>query len=172
MLRAPPGAHAITPQMEFPHNYLRVNSRHPGPRRVWKVGSGARLLPPLPLDPVDPLDPLDPLESSVMLIFVRRRGKIEHLSRDDPPPGSPGGSGQPRVSPVRPWASFGDIHIGDVHIGDVHIGDVHIGKVHIGNVHIGDQNLDIFLYIPILMILATNGVAMRATGAKLGAFCT
>ena len=86
-----------------------VNSRHPGPRRVWKVGAGARWRPPLPLDPVDPLDPLDPLESSVRLIFVRRRGKIEHLSRDDPPPGSPGGSGQPRVSPVRPWASFGRV---------------------------------------------------------------
>ena len=27
-----------------------MNSRHPGPRRVWKVGSGARLLPPLPRD--------------------------------------------------------------------------------------------------------------------------
>ena len=33
-----------------------VNSRHPGPRRVWKVGSGAHLLPPLWLDPLDPLN--------------------------------------------------------------------------------------------------------------------
>ena len=28
-----------------------VNSRHPSPRRVWKVGSVARWLPPLPVDP-------------------------------------------------------------------------------------------------------------------------
>ena len=40
--------------------YLRefVNYRHPGPRRVWKVGSE---LQSTTLDPVDPLDPLDPL---------------------------------------------------------------------------------------------------------------
>ena len=30
------------------------NSRHPDPRRVWKVGSGAHLLPPLPEDLGDP----------------------------------------------------------------------------------------------------------------------
>ena len=28
-----------------------MNSRHPGPRRVWKVGSVARWLTPLPRDP-------------------------------------------------------------------------------------------------------------------------
>ena len=28
-----------------------LNSRHPDPRRVWKVGSGARLLPPLQGNP-------------------------------------------------------------------------------------------------------------------------
>ena len=28
-----------------------LNSRHPGPRRVWKVGSVARWLPPLPASP-------------------------------------------------------------------------------------------------------------------------
>ena len=32
-----------------------LNSRHPGPRRVWKVGSVARWLPPLPLARVDPV---------------------------------------------------------------------------------------------------------------------
>ena len=31
-----------------------MNSRHPGPRRVWKVGSVARWLQPLQVDPVDP----------------------------------------------------------------------------------------------------------------------
>ena len=31
-----------------------MNSRHPGPRRVWKVGSVARWLPPLPRDPPSP----------------------------------------------------------------------------------------------------------------------
>ena len=31
-----------------------LNSRHPGPRRVWKVGSVARWLPPLPRDPLSP----------------------------------------------------------------------------------------------------------------------
>ena len=34
------------------------NSRHPGPRRVWKGGSEEQLLPPLPEDPEDPEDPL------------------------------------------------------------------------------------------------------------------
>ena len=29
------------------------NSRHPGPRRVWKGGSEEQLLPPLPEDPLD-----------------------------------------------------------------------------------------------------------------------
>ena len=41
---------------------LLVNSCHPDPRCVWKVGSGAHLLPPLRLDPLDPLDQLDPLD--------------------------------------------------------------------------------------------------------------
>ena len=31
-----------------------LNSRHPDPRRVWKVGSGAHLPTPFPRDPVDP----------------------------------------------------------------------------------------------------------------------
>ena len=35
-----------------------MNSRHPDPRRVWKVGSVAHWLPPLPVHPLDPVDPL------------------------------------------------------------------------------------------------------------------
>ena len=43
------------------HAYLRefVNSRHPDPRRVWKVGPGAHLLPPLPADCRDNRDNRD-----------------------------------------------------------------------------------------------------------------
>ena len=35
---------------------VSVNSRHPGPRRVWKVGSGVRLMTPHNRDPVDPVE--------------------------------------------------------------------------------------------------------------------
>ena len=34
-----------------------VNYRHPGPRRVWKVGSELQSTTSDPRDPVDPLDP-------------------------------------------------------------------------------------------------------------------
>ena len=33
------------------------NSRHPGPRRVWKVCSELQVQTSFPVDPVDPLDP-------------------------------------------------------------------------------------------------------------------
>ena len=33
-----------------------VNYHHPDPRRVWKAGSGLRLLTPFPVDPVDLAD--------------------------------------------------------------------------------------------------------------------
>ena len=49
-----------------------MNSRHPSPRRVWKVGSEEQLLPPHnrdPLDPLDPVDPVDPVENSETSIF-------------------------------------------------------------------------------------------------------
>ena len=52
--------HGATAQLFANWNWFEgvcVRSRHPGPRRVWKVGSGARLLPPLWLDPLDPADP-------------------------------------------------------------------------------------------------------------------
>ena len=46
-----------------------MNSRHPDPRRVWKVGSGPRLLPPLSRDSRDPGDPRDPGMRSDTSIF-------------------------------------------------------------------------------------------------------
>ena len=36
-----------------------VNYRHPGPRRVWKVGSELQSTTSFPLDPLDPVDPVD-----------------------------------------------------------------------------------------------------------------
>ena len=51
------------------------NSRHPGPRRVWKGGFDSPGLTPFPLDPVDPVGELslqnDPSN------FVHRRGTSE-----------------------------------------------------------------------------------------------
>ena len=66
-----------------------MNSRHPDPRRVWKVGSGARLLPPLPADPADPADPLDPAMRSETSIFDNPSGDFEqyfgkHFPKTDP----------------------------------------------------------------------------------------
>ena len=49
------------------------NSRHPGPRRVWKGGSEQQLMTP---DPVDPLDPVDPVDSG-------RSGDEFHLAQID-----------------------------------------------------------------------------------------
>ena len=56
------------------------NYRHPGPRRVWKVGSELQstTLDPLdPLDPGDPLDPLDPGMNSKSCIFVAQGSENE-----------------------------------------------------------------------------------------------
>ena len=74
-----------------------MNSRHPGPRCVWKVGSGARLLPPLCRDPVDQL------ESSETSIFDDPSVDFGHFACGVPPceplgelwesPGSFGASG-------------------------------------------------------------------------------
>ena len=56
------------------------NSRHPGPRRVWKGGSEQQLMTPDnrdPLDPLDPLDPVDPVDpemNSKWIDFAARRG--------------------------------------------------------------------------------------------------
>ncbi len=47
------------------NNNLRefgLNSRHPGPLRVWKGGSELQFTMSFPRDPLDPLDPLDPTE--------------------------------------------------------------------------------------------------------------
>ena len=54
-----------------------MNSRQPGPRRVWKVGSEADLLPP---HNRDPRDQLNQLESAERLDLVRRRGSLEHAT--------------------------------------------------------------------------------------------
>ena len=72
------------------HNHLRefvLNSRHPDPRRVWKVGSGAHLLPSLlgdprdPQDPQDPRDPRDPGENSEASIFSNLSVAFDHFAR-------------------------------------------------------------------------------------------
>ena len=56
-----------------------MNSRHPSPRRVWKVGSGARLLTPLPRDPGDPV------ENSETFIFEHPSITLSHLACKAPP---------------------------------------------------------------------------------------
>ena len=38
------------------------NYRHPGPRRVWTVGSELQFTTSFPLDPLDPVDPVDPVD--------------------------------------------------------------------------------------------------------------
>ncbi len=48
-----------------------MNSRHPDPRRVWKVGSVAHWLPPLPLNPLDPVDPVDPVNCTKQWFRLR-----------------------------------------------------------------------------------------------------
>ena len=53
------------------------NYRHPGPRRVWKVGSELRLTTSFPVDPVDPLDPVDPPENSKAPFVVDRRSEYK-----------------------------------------------------------------------------------------------
>ena len=58
-----------------------LNSRHPDPRRVWKVGSGARLLPPLRRDQLDSRDPGENSETSIFdnpsVDFEKKLGKLE-----------------------------------------------------------------------------------------------
>ena len=39
-----------------------VNYRHPGPRRVQKVGSELQSTTSFPLDPLDPVEPVDPVD--------------------------------------------------------------------------------------------------------------
>ena len=52
-----------------------MNSRHPGPRRVWKGGSEPRLLTPDNRDPLDPWDPAERRMSSKSCIFRAPVGK-------------------------------------------------------------------------------------------------
>ena len=57
------------------------NSRHPGPRRVWKVGSGAHLLPPLPGNPGNPGNPGDPVENNGRLDFAVKNNEFSTFRR-------------------------------------------------------------------------------------------
>ena len=56
-----------------------MNSRHPSPLRVWKVGSGAHLLPPLHRDPRDSRDPRENSETFIFecpsITFGQKVGK-------------------------------------------------------------------------------------------------
>ena len=77
-----------------------MNSRHPDPRRVWKVGSGARLLPPLRWDPRDPRDSRENSETFIFehpsITFGQKVGKA--------PPGSASGRSG---GPAGLWVSSG-----------------------------------------------------------------
>ena len=54
-----------------------VNYRHPGPRRVWKVGSELQSTTLDPLDPGDPGDPLDPGMNSKSCKFITQASENE-----------------------------------------------------------------------------------------------
>ena len=65
---------------------------------MWKVGSEAHLLPPLPrdpldpldpVDPVDPLDPVDPVENSETSIFDNPSVDFGHFACGAPPGNAP-----------------------------------------------------------------------------------
>ena len=62
-----------------------MNSRHPSRRRVWKVGSGARLLTPLPRYPWDRWDPIDLRMRSETSIFSNPSVTFGHLAGQAPP---------------------------------------------------------------------------------------
>ena len=96
-----------------------LNSRHPDPRRVWKVGSGARLATALCRDPGDPGDPRDPRENSETSIFdnpsvengqqCRKTapGAAGAPDRPQAPTGRPPGvPGRPPAAPGRPRSSL------------------------------------------------------------------
>ena len=59
-----------------------LNSRHPDPRRVWKVGPGSHLLTPLP---GDPRECRDPGESSQTLILDNPSITFSPFPRKMPP---------------------------------------------------------------------------------------
>ena len=52
---------------------------------MWKVGSGAHLLPPFPLDLVDPVDPVDPPENSETSFFDEPFCIFGYFACGDPP---------------------------------------------------------------------------------------
>ncbi len=69
-----------TPPPKF--DEVCVNSRHSGPRRVWNVGSGAHLLPPLWGNPLDPVDWLKNSKSRILCVLSVKAAL-------DPPPEPP-----------------------------------------------------------------------------------
>ena len=54
-----------------------MNYRHPGPRRVWMVGSELQFTTSFPLDPLDPEDPLDPLPCRKVVFRLRETPTFE-----------------------------------------------------------------------------------------------
>ena len=58
------------------------NSHHPGPRRVWKVGSEQQLLSPFPEDPEDSADSR---ENSETFSFEHLSVTFGHLACGAPP---------------------------------------------------------------------------------------
>ena len=91
-----------------------LNSRHPGPRRVWKVGSVARWLPPLPVDPVDLVDPLDPVlcpkrwfRARETILFLPRRHSNLSLAKAWPEAAQWAPKGPQRAPEGSPVANSG-----------------------------------------------------------------
>ncbi len=80
------------------------NSRHPGPRRVWKVGSGAHLLPPLWENPLDLVDWLKNSKSRILYVFYQSK---RTLTPPEPPPKRGIARGGPGGACGRVWRSFG-----------------------------------------------------------------
>ena len=62
-----------------------MNSRHPGPRCVWKGGSDGPGLTPFPLDPADPVAELL-LENDPSNFVRRRMGSEPYPSKPSRPP--------------------------------------------------------------------------------------
>ena len=62
--------HSYQPVLEISfEGVCFVNSRHPGPRRVWMGGSELQSLTPFPVPPLPPLPPVPPVPNPESLIF-------------------------------------------------------------------------------------------------------
>ena len=83
---------------------LVLNYRHPGPRRVWKVGSGWHLLTPLPVAPVAPEAPLVPVANSFLLPFTIQAMILKHQPKSfqNTPKRAPEGPKEPQRVPREP----------------------------------------------------------------------